>query len=202
MRNITNLLQGNSSNIMKRALILILIIFTIWLSGLMWFVGEIPDSAPEDTSPQAIIVLTGGSLRIEQGLELLESNSNAKMLISGVGKNVTINSITDSNNLETINRITLGYWATNTIENAEETRAWLSFKDYKNILVVTANYHTPRAEQEFKFAMPDINITMYPVFPSDVHIDNWWKYAGSSSLIVSEYHKYIYSKVVTDGLFN
>jgi len=63
----------------------------LWLAGLIWFIGQIPtQQVADDTVTDAIVVLTGGSNRLEYGLQLLAEGRGKKLFISGVHENITV----------------------------------------------------------------------------------------------------------------
>ncbi|WP_208435389.1 YdcF family protein [Bartonella phoceensis] len=114
----------------------------------------------------AIIVLTGGENRIEKGLSLLQKGLGARLLITGV------NTTTNLKNLMYSTHITpqlftccvdIGYQATNTKGNAEESAAWIKKHHYKTLYIVTHDYHMWRSLRELKYLMPDITFIAYPV---------------------------------------
>src|SRR6185312_4751235 len=50
------------------------LLFLLWLGGLAWFAHSIPDEVSDPTSAtDAIVVLTGGSLRVQSGIALLNA---------------------------------------------------------------------------------------------------------------------------------
>ena len=55
-----------------RALALLGLLAVMWTAGLFWFAATL-ETEPElsDRRTDAIVVLTGGSLRVDQGIELL-----------------------------------------------------------------------------------------------------------------------------------
>src|SRR5208282_6393700 len=76
---------------MKRLFQLILILAALWLGGLVYFAGQIPDSvADPDSQTDVIVVLTGGSQRIETGLQLLAAGKAKMLFISGVNIGVDV----------------------------------------------------------------------------------------------------------------
>ena len=166
-----------------------------WLAGLFAFASDIPrsDEAPVRVT-DAIVVLTGGSLRLEQGLALLAQGMGKKLFVSGVHRGV------DVQQLLRLSRqspqaldccIVLGYSADHTEGNATETAAWMRSEGYTSLRLVTANYHMPRSLVEFRTAMPTMKITPHPVLPESVKLDGWWRWPGTASLIAGEYNKYL-----------
>lgn len=166
-----------------------------WIAGLFAFAAGIPRTA-EDTaaSTDAIVVLTGGTLRLERGLQLLGQQRAGKLFVSGVHRGV------DVQQLLRLSRqspqaldccITLGYSADHTAGNARETAKWMKDQKLKSLRLVTANYHMPRSLIEFRQAMPQVVILPHPVFPENVKMDAWWRWPGTAALIVGEYNKYL-----------
>jgi uncharacterized SAM-binding protein YcdF (DUF218 family) len=166
-----------------------------WLAGLVWFASLIPRPvAPPTTKSEAIVVLTGGSDRMAEGLRLLESGLGQKLFVSGVYHGVEVQEllrVAKKNPDELECCVELGYTADNTAGNARETAAWMTKEGYRSLRLVTANYHMPRSLIEFHRAMPEIDIIVHPVFPERFKHDEWWLWPGSTSLIASEFGKYL-----------
>ena len=47
--------------------------------------------------------------------------------------------------------------------NAAETAAWARSHGYEHLIVVTSDYHMPRALLELQAAMPDVRLSAYGV---------------------------------------
>jgi uncharacterized SAM-binding protein YcdF (DUF218 family) len=62
---------------------------------------------------------------------------------------------------------------------------------YHSIIVVTSNYHMPRALAELARVMPGVTLIPYAVVDNNVHLDRWWTYPGTTRLLLSEYLKYL-----------
>jgi hypothetical protein len=41
--------------------------------------------------------------------------------------------------------------------------------------------------------MPGVEIVPHPVFPANVHLDKWWRWPGTTALLLDEYVKYLVS---------
>lgn len=167
----------------------------IWAIGFVSFLHMVPSNPPE-TLPKTdgIVVLTGGAMRVQAGLELLDQDDEAKLLISGVGKGITLQDLLPHYPLlghaQTHNKLVLGYHAQNTRGNAEEAKEWAEEHAIKSMVLVTAYYHIPRAKMEFKQWLPNARIIPYPVFPQEAQNAGSLHPAGLRSLMY-EYHKYI-----------
>lgn len=165
-----------------------------WVAGLLWFGATIPTAvADRATHTDAIVVLTGGSERIETGLALLDEGLAEKLFVSGVGEQVRTGDLlprTRTLRPELRDNITVGTAANNTPGNAVETAVWARASNVRSIRLVTAAYHMRRSLLEFHAAMPGVAIVPHAVFPPNVKSD-WWRYPGTASLIAREYTKYI-----------
>ena len=178
-----------------RVLFLSAVLILTWVIGLLWFTTLLPQEVADRTSEtDAIVVLTGGSDRLEEGLELLEAGRAEKLFVSGVYRGVEVRHLLDAfrqsqAGLECC--IALGYEADNTSGNAAETATWLKQEGYASLRLVTAAYHMPRSLLEFRRMMPDVEIIPHPVFPKNFRQNDWWRWPGSASLLMSEYNKYL-----------
>ncbi len=184
---------------LRAALWTILVVAMVWLGGLVWYASLIPrPGAPSPVKSEAIVVLTGGSDRMAEGLRLLEGGIGRKLFVSGVYHRVEVKEllrVARKNPAEIECCIELGYTADNTAGNARETAAWMDKEGFRSLRLVTASYHMPRSLVEFHRAMPDIEIIAHPVFPEGFKRDEWWLWPGSTSLIASEFGKYLLALV-------
>jgi uncharacterized SAM-binding protein YcdF (DUF218 family) len=142
----------------------------------------------------AIVVLTGGPARIDAAVDLLERGKAKRLLITGVYPATTreeLKQITAADKELFACCIDIDRQARNTIDNAVETRQWLAQHRFDSVIVVTANYHMPRAMAELGRVLPSVTLIPYPVVDKNVHVDAWWAYPGTTKLLASEYVKYL-----------
>lgn len=183
--------------VLRRVTVALLLVGGTWLAGLVWFAESIPKAGgvpASDTRTDAVVVLTGGPLRLRTGLTLLEEGKARKLFVSGVNPRVELTELlrtAEKNTAQADCCIVLGYAADNTVGNANETRGWMEREGFRSLRLVTASYHMQRALLEFRRAMPSIAIVAHPVFPETFMADNWWSWPGTLALMVSEYHKYM-----------
>jgi uncharacterized SAM-binding protein YcdF (DUF218 family) len=162
----------------------ILVLLLIWGAGLFAFASRIVAStpAPEPAHADGIVALTGSSsVRIEAAVQLLEDGKAARLLVSvahDFGR--AFNCCVD-----------LGFRAANTQGNAQETANWAAYHGYRSLIVVTADYHMPRAILELQAAMPRVALHPYPVVTSTVDARRWWRNQGDARRLVVEYCKYL-----------
>ena len=175
-----------------------LCLYAILLTLLVWVIGFVGFSlyalsfkfAPQ-TQAEGIVALTGGTDRIATSILLLEENSSAQLLISGVNKQVPPAEILRMVPSHLTNKITLGYLAETTAENALETANWIRQKNIQSILLVTSFYHMPRSMFEILKHTPHLTIVPYPVFPKSFNNSVEWIKTRYAWLLFIEYHKFI-----------
>ena len=148
-----------------------------------------------------IVILTGGANRIKDGLKIIQDfknskNINYKILVSGTGMGFTKSSLKKklgpNFNSQLIQCcIDLDGVSKNTLTNASETFKWTSKNDIKEFILITSNYHMPRAILEFKNVMPNLKIYTYAISPKKHDIENWLSSFQTFSLVFTEYCKFI-----------
>ena len=172
----------------------------LWLAGLVWFASIIPSGPVDDpAATDAIVVLTGGGGRLSAGLDLLAGGRAKRLFVSGVYRGVDVARL-----LEVAQRapadlaccVEIGYAADDTAGNAAETAAWARRNGVTSLRVVTASYHMPRSLVEFRRALPGVALVPHPVFSESFKRTEWWAWPGTFALVVSEYNKYLWSRLV------
>jgi uncharacterized SAM-binding protein YcdF (DUF218 family) len=169
------------------------------IGGFVWFVGEMPDPpARPYARTDAIVVLTGGSGRLTEGLQLLADGRAEKLFVSGVYRGVEVDELlrlARDAPQELACCIVLGYEADDTRGNARETAAWMRENGYSSLRLVTAVYHMRRSLLEFRRRLPHAEIVPHPVFPETFRQEDWWAWPGTFSLLVTEYVKYLAARL-------
>jgi len=164
-----------------------------WAAGFLWFAANVPDAVPDPMrETDAIVVLTGGSGRVNQGLRLLNAERADRLFVSGVYEGVKVDELLAAQAAPRNGAaccVSLGYEAQTTRGNARETAAWIADKDIGSLRLVTAAYHMPRSLLEFRRVMPRVDIVPHPVFPAHVKHEAWWRWPGSAALLAREYNK-------------
>lgn len=149
---------------------------------------------PVTPKADAIVALTGGSgKRIEAAIILLEAGSGDRLLVSGVHESVDSRDlIATAGGSQTLYEccIDIGHEASSTKGNARETAKWAADHGYKSLIIVTSDYHMPRALLWYRHSLPDdIEITAYPM-QSRMKPENWWRSWRSFRGLVTEWAKY------------
>jgi len=175
---------------------------------------------PDPPQADAIVALTGASLiRLEAAEALLEEGLGQRLFISGVNREATRKQVRAT--LVTGGQATggqamggqasgsrttgaqaatghafdccvdLGFQAENTLGNARETAPWVASHHYHTLIVVTADYHMPRALLELQAAMPGVVLYPFPVATEAVDARRWWASPDQARRMVLEYCKYV-----------
>jgi uncharacterized SAM-binding protein YcdF (DUF218 family) len=174
----------------------------VFVAATIGFVGFLSQLRGAETRPSrhadGIVVLTGGSSRVSDAMELLADGYGKRLLISGVHPT---NAASDISRSLPDNQSLLGCCvdldrsAVNTRSNAAETRRWAHERGFKSLIVVTSNYHMPRAIVELSHAMPDIALIPFAVVGDKWRDEPWWTSGATLRLLLSEYVKYVAAEV-------
>jgi uncharacterized SAM-binding protein YcdF (DUF218 family) len=185
----------------RRGWIAAAVVMTLALSfvgagiGFVAFLSQLRATEMKPSSnADGIVVLTGGSSRVSDAMELLASGYGKRLLISGVhptnGTTAISRTVPDSEGLLTC-CVDLDRSAVNTRSNAAETRRWAHERGFQSLIVVTSNYHMPRAIVEMSHAMPDVTLIPFSVIGEKWRDEPWWTSGGTLRLLLSEYVKYV-----------
>ena len=176
----------------------LLVAVMLWGVGLLAFASRVAHATPaaDPGRAQGIVALTGGSRRrLTAAMALLQAGRAQRLLISGVNPHTTRQQI------RRVARavagpvydccVALGFEAIDTVGNAREASEWARARGYDHLILVTADYHMPRALLELRGAMPRVTLIPYPVATEDVAARRWWKTPQGLRLMVMEYDKYL-----------
>jgi uncharacterized SAM-binding protein YcdF (DUF218 family) len=83
--------------------------------------------------------------------------------------------------------------ALNTFGNAIEAKRWARAHNFNSLIVVTSNWHMPRAMAEFAHQLPDVTLISYPVISPKVKDQPWWSNFDTARLLFAEYLKYLFA---------
>ena len=132
-----------------RLLALVLLVYAI---GYALFAMALPGPAGEERT-DAIVVLTGGSGRLDRGFDLIQRGVARRMLISGVAPTVRPQELAAAYHVDPrllACCVTLGREAFDTRSNADEVARWLQRWHSHSIRLVTNDIHMRRARYEIE----------------------------------------------------
>jgi uncharacterized SAM-binding protein YcdF (DUF218 family) len=180
---------------LRLALAAVAAVAAVIVAGFAGFVFSLRSTeAPPERKADGIVVLTGGSSRVSDAMELLAAGYGKRLLISGVHPTIAAadisRSVQEGQGLFHC-CVDLDHSAVNTRSNALETRRWAHERGFKSLVVVTSNYHMPRAIVEMSHAMPDITLIPFAVVGDKWRDEPWWSSGATFRLALSEYVKYI-----------
>ena len=99
-----------------------------------------------------VVVITGGTGRIEHAMKVLEDRKAKRVLIAGADPLVTKKDLVDrfDANARLVRCcVDLGSESVDTRSNAEEAQRWLSRRKFRSVRLVTNDWHMRRAGYEF-----------------------------------------------------
>ena len=157
--------------------------------GFALFGVTIGEPAAAGAKPtDGIVVITGGTGRIEHAVEMLAKGRGKRLLVAGADPSVT--------KADLVHRlggrkrlvqccVDLGSESVDTRSNAEETRRWLERQRFRSVRLITSDWHMRRARYEFRRELSK----EYKVVPDAVRSE-----PGFMTLF-GEYNKYLLRRV-------
>jgi len=182
----------------RSAIAMCAIALLVLAGGFALFLWSLPaDEIVLQRDADGIVVLTGGASRISDAIELLAAGRGKRLLISGVNRATTSGEIS---------RLIPDYGrmvsccvdfdrSLNTLGNAIETKHWAESRGFRSLIVVTSNYHMPRAIAEIAHQLPDVALLPFPVIADKLHAEPWWTHGTTMKLMFSEYLKYVVAQM-------
>ena len=127
----------------------------LYALGFALFAVTLGRPAKAEVTTDAVVVVTGGTGRIEHAIDVLARGNAKRVLIAG-----TDPSVTKADLIERVGRarlvkccVDLGSESVDTRSNAEEAQRWLARHKYKSLRLVTNDWHMRRAGYEFRRAL-------------------------------------------------
>lgn len=164
--------------------------------GFVLFVDAVKtEEQPPGKKAAGMIALTGGAERIPDAVDLFARGHAERLLITGVNQGITraeLSKLVPKFRDLVDCCVDLGYDALNTTGNAQEARRWVEQRGIGNpLIVVTSNYHMPRAMIEMAHALPGHQLIPYSVVTLRMREDRWWRSALVTRVMATEYVKYL-----------
>ena len=149
-----------------------------WLTAgilvvLLLAAGALPHVLPQGAAAtpaagaDAIFVLTGGENRIAEGFRAWREGQGRDLFILGAGRDARLERVLPG--LPGLGpgereRVRLEGWSRNTFENAISAKSFVMMNGYRSVILVTSDYHVPRALRAFLTVLPpDVTVSVLPV---------------------------------------
>lgn len=122
---------------------------------------------PPSQGADAIFVLTGGENRIAAGYRAWREDKGRNLFILGAGREARLELLLPG--LPALpagdrERVRLEGWSRNTFENAVSAKSFVMANGYRSVILVTSDYHVPRALRAFMTVLPaDVKVSVLPV---------------------------------------
>ena len=139
----------------------------------------------------AIVVLTGGKGRVEEGIRLFRGSRANFLFFVGVDPSVRKSDLYRPRPGDPPpENVILEKSSRNTLENSIFGRDVIVRSGVHSVLLITSRYHLKRASILFRNSLPkDITIIPYPVDSVNLK-ESWWSHGGSFQLLFREFYKY------------
>jgi uncharacterized SAM-binding protein YcdF (DUF218 family) len=165
------------------------ILLLLYLLGFVLFAFTLGQPAGPDVAPtDAAVVLTGGSGRLEHGIDVLRRHEARRLLIAGVDPSVRKRDLAQRipGSGALLNCcVDLGSESVDTRSNAEEAGRWLAKYDFRSLRLITSDWHMRRARYEFDRVLGG----KYRIVPDAVRTE------PSFVTLFSEYNKYLLRRI-------
>jgi uncharacterized SAM-binding protein YcdF (DUF218 family) len=189
-----------------KGFLVIAALLMLWLAGLMTFAHKTQDLTPAHAPrhTDAIVTLTGASdERLRAAMALLQDGRGERLLVTGVDKKVTraeLRAVMGGPKRLYLCCVDLGFRAADTMGNAAETAAWAKARDIDSLIVVTADYHMPRALVELRARLPHVRLYAYAIKTPVTEPKNWLREGFAGPRLVLEYCKYLVIRAREEAL--
>lgn len=185
--------RGSLARVLHGAVLALVCAVLVFAAGFVFFLFNVPSEEVRiGGKADAIVVLTGGSSRVDDGIELLAAGYGRRLLITGVHHQTSereIAQLKPEHARLIACCVDLDRSALNTIGNAAETRRWVDEQGFRSLIIVTSNYHMPRAMVELNRQLPDIELISFPVVAKQ--LQDRWTSSPNLRLLLAEYVKYV-----------
>jgi uncharacterized SAM-binding protein YcdF (DUF218 family) len=127
-------------------------------------------------------------------MAVLEAGLARRLLVSGVNREAS------REDIRVVSKaarrlydccVDLGFTAANTLGNARETAEWARTMRFQSLIIVTADYHMPRAMLELRTALPELELRSYAAATPALDARRWRETRAGARLMIREYSKYM-----------
>ncbi len=159
-----------------RRVVTLLLLFLAAGAALPHLLARRVASPPPGDVADAIFVFTGGEGRIGEGYRAWKEGKGKELFILGAGPEAKLSRILPGEGEVTqdnVPRIHIEGWSENTLENAFSAKSVIISRAYRNVILVTSDYHVPRAHLTLKKVLPPA------VSISVIRVESAWRGRGA-----------------------
>jgi len=181
-----------------KGIVAVLILLVFLASALFIdFVYKTLSYKTRDYTVDAIVVLTGGRGRVDEGVKLFKGGKGEHLFLIGVDPLVKKADLyAEKSGERSGEEVYLEKASRNTLENAIFARELMQKNNVRSMLLITSRYHMKRSLLIFRSILPkDIAIYPHPVAIKN-STEPWWSHGGSFRLLFSEFYKYCLYRVI------
>lgn len=202
----------------RYSLVLGVVFFALFIAMVQQFAHAVRHSSEAPAtidqgqkSNTGIVIATGSEGRLDAGLTLMLEDIAERLLISGTGAGVKKPDILrvvnpskrfDETRLKQVIDccVDLDPAASNTWGNAIQSEQWAERHQLDQIILVTSDFHMPRAIKMFRAAMPNRKIIAHRVetpwlVPNQYGALKWWQSTRRVQIISREMVKYYANQI-------
>ena len=189
-------MAAHGRGIVVAFLSLFMLFSCVFLGGFFIFAHSLARTEPHlELNAEGVVALTGGADRVVDAADFLARGQAKRLLITGVNRatrsSVLARLLPISDELFKC-CVDLGYQAVDTAGNAAETKLWAeTYHLTHSLIVVTSNYHMPRALLELSAALPHMTLYPFPVVSDHTDVSQWWRNKRIARLVGGEYVKFL-----------
>ena len=186
---------------MGRLIQILIALGLAWAIGFWFFLREMSGApgAADEVKADPVVVFTGaGGSRVRAAMGLLGEGAGERLLISGVNSDISREELARLWPGEPAAFdccVDLGWEAKSTVGNAREVRDWVQSHRFDSLILVTSDYHMPRALLETRGELPDVDITAYRVASGYLRADGLPAGADAARQLAVEYSKFLAAAV-------
>jgi uncharacterized SAM-binding protein YcdF (DUF218 family) len=165
------------------------LLLLLYALGFVLFAFTLGKPAAAGAQPSdAAVVLTGGSGRLEHGIDVLRRGEARRLLVAGADPSVTKRDLAlripgSAPLLKCC--VDLGSESVDTRSNAEEAGRWLAGHGFHSLRLITSDWHMRRAQYEFRKVLKG----KYALVPDAVRTE------PSFLTLFAEYNKYVIRRI-------
>lgn len=159
------------------------------MAVLLSFIIRIQEShRPVREKADAIVVFSGAPERMTAAVDLLNKGFAKRVLFAGQDNSEELQLIAANPTLACC--VDFDPISTNTAEDAIASRKWVLATNARSLILITTDYHAPRAITELRRLLPNTRIRALGVTNSEFDLSGVWRDPGMARRFLLQFIKY------------